>query len=118
MDFVEASILFFSGVVAHAFGIRLFNIWSKTMLYKTTFINCLALLKLSENTSKELTETLIPAEKENIEIIFKYWQKMALYTLKNAIPDDIWHQMSIKDWDQAMKFLATVEKGAEIKNEN
>ena len=118
MEFMDASLLFFSGVVAHAFGIRIFNVWNKTMLYKITFINCLALLKLSENTSKELLKMSLPEEREDVEIVFKYWQKMALYSLKNAIPDGTWKQISIENWDQAMKILATIEKGAETKNEN
>jgi protein gp37 len=107
---MEALILFFSGVVAHAFGIRIFNVWNKTTLYKVTFINCLALLKLSENASKELLKMLSPAEKESIEIIFKHWQRMALYSLRNAVPDNTWRQISIEDWDQAMKILSIVEK--------
>ena len=58
------------------------------------------------------------AERENIEIIFKHWQKMALYSLKNAIPDNTWRQVSVEDWDKAMKILSAIEQGAEVKNEN
>lgn len=118
MEFADALILFFSGVLAHAFGIRIFGVWNKMMLYRVTFINCLTLLKLSENASRDLLKTLVPAERENIEIIFKHWQKMALYSLKNAIPDSTWRQVSVEDWDKAMKILSAIEQGAEVKNEN
>ena len=110
MELMDALIFFFSGIAAHAFGIRIFGVWNKALLYKTTFIKCLTLLRLSEDITKDLFKTMAPTERENVEKVLKYWQKLALRSLKNAIPDGTWRQISIEDWDQAMKILATVEK--------
>lgn len=110
MELTDALIFFFSGIVAHAFGIRIFGIWNKALLYRTTFIKCLTLLRLSEDIAKDLFKAVDPTEKKDIEKVLEYWQKLSLRSLKNAIPDGTWRQISIEDWDQAMKILATVEK--------
>lgn len=118
VEFVNIFIIFFSGVLAHAFGIRLFGVWTRTLLYKITLVNCLALLRYTEKTSKEMLKAISPEQDEGIEIIFKYWQSMALSSLKNAIPDGTWQQISIEDWDQAMKILTAMKaKGAENEDE-
>tara|TARA_R110000851_G_scaffold266445_4_gene418936 strand:+ start:260 stop:670 length:411 start_codon:yes stop_codon:yes gene_type:complete len=115
IGFTNMLFIFFCGVFAHAFGLRLFGIWSKTMMYRMTFINCLALLKLSEGTSKELLTSSCTNEREReaVETIFKYWQKMALTSLRTVIPDGIWQGVATDDWDQAMKILSNIEKGVE-----
>jgi len=117
VELIDIFITFFSGVLAHASGIRIFGLWSRTLLYKITLVNCLALLRYTEKTSKELLKAVSPEQDQGIEIIFKYWQSMALSSLKNAIPDGTWQQISIGDWDQAMKILIAMEsKGDENEN--
>ena len=113
MEFEYALLMFFSGVLAHAFFIRVLGIWNKALLYKMTFINCLVILRMCENTSKQIIKAAEPTEDKTIEIIFEHWHKMALHSLKNVIPDAVWRQISIDDWDQAMKILSNIEKGIE-----
>ena len=120
MEFEYALMMFFSGVLAHSFAIRIFGIWNKSLLYKLTFINCLVILRLCEKTSKEMLSAASgddPAADRSIEIIFKHWHQMALYSMKNIIPDVVWQQMSVADWDQAMKMLKEIEKGVEDNHE-
>ena len=38
---------------------------------------------------------------------------MALHSLKNVIPDVAWRDISVEDWDQAMRILSAIEKGVE-----
>ena len=109
--------MFFSGVLAHAFSIRIFGTWSKALLYKMTFINCLVILRMCENTSRKILNSVEPGEETTIQIIFQQWQKMALHSLKNLIPDTTWRQIAVEDWDQAMRILSKIEKGIEESNE-
>jgi len=116
MNFESMLFMFFAGVLAHALGIRLFNIWNKSLLFKTTFINCLVILRFAENISRELVATRSDGleENEKINTVFKHWQKVALFSLKNIMPDSVWQQISSDDWNQAMRILSAIEnKGAE-----
>lgn len=113
MEFEYALLMFASGVLAHAFLIRILGLWSKSLLYKLTFINCLAILRLCENTSKEILKASSPESGRSIDVIFKYWHTMALHSLKNVIPDVAWRDISVEDWDQAMRILSAIEKGVE-----
>ena len=119
MELSEALFIFFAGVLAHSFGIRLFGVWTKTLLYKITFINCLAILKFTENVSKKMLESAEVGHEQTLDVIFEHWQKMALYSLKNVIPDGVWQQIAVEDWRQAMKILEVLEnKGPGAGNEN
>ena len=118
MDFNMALFLFFSGVFAHALGIRLFKTWSKAIFYKITFINCLAILRFSEDTSKDLLKMMGKEDDDTkINLVFANWQKMTLLSLKSLIPDKIWREIAIEDWERAMKLLSSLEKkGAQNEN--
>ena len=83
------------------------------MLYRITFINCLAALKLADGLSQDLIKVIEPEQTENTETIFKYWRKMALFSLKAIIPDQVWSDISVDDWQQAMKILNFLEKQGE-----
>ena len=113
MSFENALVMFFSGVVAHAIAIRIFGVWSKRLLYRITFINCLAALKLADGLSQDLIKVMEPEQSDNTETIFKHWRKMALFSLKTTIPDQIWSDISVDDWNQAMKILNFLEKQGE-----
>jgi hypothetical protein len=117
-EFGSMLFLFLCGAFAHSIGVRILGIWSKTMMYRMTFINCLALLRLCEGTSKELIEATCAGEEEKraVETIFKYWQKMALTSLRTAMPGVVWQNIAIDDWEQAMKILSNIEKGVENEN--
>tara|TARA_R110000824_G_scaffold67816_1_gene175550 strand:+ start:2064 stop:2423 length:360 start_codon:yes stop_codon:yes gene_type:complete len=117
LEFEYALLMFASGVASHAFLIRILGLWSKSLLYKLTFINCLAILRLCENTSKEMLKAASPDGDRSIDIIFKYWHTMALHSLKNVIPDVVWKDISVDDWAQAMKILSAIEKGVEENEE-
>jgi len=119
MELTQAMFIFFAGVVAHSLGIRLFGVWSKTLLFKITFINCLAILKLTEDVSKNMLKSAEVGSEETLKVVFEHWQRMALQSLKNAIPDGTWQQIAVEDWKQAMKILEVLkQQGAETKNEN
>ena len=117
MSFTEILMIFFSGVLAHAAGIRIFNTWSKSLLYKMTFINCLVILRMCQGISKDVLKAANVEEEKSIEIIFKHWQKMSLYSIKNVIPESVWREISVTEWEQAMKILSNIEKNTEEKNE-
>ena len=120
MEFQNMLFMFFAGVLAHALGIRLFNLWNKTLLFKTTFINCLVILRFSENISRELVDARLDGQEQdkNIDIVFKHWQKVALFSLKNIMPEPIWRQIAVDDWKNAMKILSAIEnKGVESENQ-
>ena len=117
MDFNIALVLFFSGVFAHALGIRLFRTWSKAIFYKMTFINCLAILRFSENTARDLLKAAEEDDEEKINLVFANWQKVTLFSLRSIVPDRIWREIAIEDWDQAMRLLLTLERKG-TQNEN
>ena len=117
MDFWTILIIFFSGVLAYALGIKLFGLWNKSLLYKLTFINCLAILRTCEGISKNVLKAAEVEDSKTIDIIFEHWQKMSLYSIKNIIPDVVWQDISVHDWEQAMKILTKLEKGVEDQNE-
>lgn len=113
MELSTAMVMFFSGVFSHAFLIRIFGIWKKALFYKITFINCLVILRLCENMSRDILKAAEPKEDATIDIIFEHWHKMTLYSIKNAIPDKIWQEISIHDWRQAMALLEKIENQVE-----
>jgi hypothetical protein len=113
MDFSTALFVFFSGVLAHAIGIRLFKTWNKALLYKLTFINCLAILRFSENMSKELLKTSEIKDEQNIDIVFDSWRKVTMMSLHGALEDKVWRNIALADWDRAMRMLSSLEKGVE-----
>ncbi len=120
MEFQNMLFVFFSGVLAHALGIRLFTVWSKTLLFKATFINCLVILRFAENISRELVDAHLDNsdQDKNIDVVFKHWQKVALFSLKSIMPEPIWRQVATDDWQNAMKILSAIEnKGVENENQ-
>jgi len=117
MSLEESLLMFIAGALGHAVLIRLLGIWSRAALYKLTFINCLVILRACEGMCKDL---LIAAEieKENTtKVIFEHWQRMTLFSIKNIIPDNVWNQISIRDWRHAMSLLEKLENLSEEKNE-
>ena len=117
MSFEESLLMFVAGVVAHAVAIRLFGVWTKAMLYKLTFINCLVILRASEGMCKDLMIAAEPKSETAMNLIFQHWQRMTLFSIKNMIPDNVWKEISISDWQQAMKLLERLENLREEQNE-
>ena len=117
MDFWTLLVIFLCGALSHAVGIRLFGTWNKSLLFKLTFINCLAILRTCEGISKDVLKAADIEQDKTIDIIFEHWQKMSLYSIKNIIPDAVWQDISVNDWEQAMKILSKIEKGMEKKND-
>lgn len=109
MSFEESLLMFTTGVIAHALAIRLFGVWTKAMLYKITFINCLVILRASEGMCKDLLSAADPKSEMDVKIMFEHWQRMTLFTIKNMVPDSVWKEISISDWRQAMRLLDKLE---------
>lgn len=116
MSLQQALLMFFCGVLAHSIGIRLFGVWAKSSLYKLTFVNCLIILKMTEETCKKFLGAVEAADQPGVQAVFKHWQNMVLFSLKSAIPDPVWREISINDWDEAMKVLLKIQQGAENEN--
>ena len=118
MELESALLMFFSGVIAHAVAIRLFNTWSKSLIYKTTYISCLAILRMADGMSKEIIKAAEPESTTDIDTAFAYWRSLSLHSLKSIISDDVWRRMCFTDWDKAMKTISALEKkGTEIEND-
>ena len=117
MSFEESLLMFASGAIAHAVLIRLFGVWTKSMLYKLTFINCLVILRACEGICKDLVIAAEPKSETAMNLIFEHWQRMTLFSIKNMIPDNVWREISIDDWQQAMKLLERLENLREEQNE-
>jgi hypothetical protein len=109
MDFGEAFLLFFSGAIAHSFLIRMLGIHTKTMLYRLVLINCLSLLKYVSKHAEQHLLLVVEQEEKSVEIVMKYWQDMAIASLRNSTPHEIWATMSVTDWEQAMRLLSKLE---------
>ena len=105
--------LFFSGVLAHALGIRIFKTWSKSVFYKMTFINCLAILRFAENISRDLMKAVEAEEDKSVNMVFENWKKTALLSLQGVMPDHVWREIAVRDWNQAMNLLSSLEKKGE-----
>ena len=118
MEIESALLMFFSGVIAHAFGIRLFNIWNKSLIYNTTYISCLAILRMADSMAKEILKAAEPESHESIDTAFYYWRKVSLHSLKDILSDKVWKQLCYTDWDKAMRTISKLERqGAETKND-
>ena len=113
MNFGEAFLLFFSGVFAHSLLIRTLGIHTKTILYRLVLINCLSLLKYVSKHAEQHLLLVAEQEENSVKIVLKYWQDMAIVSLKNSIPHEIWTTMSVSDWEQAMKLLSKLEHTGE-----
>ena len=83
------------------------------MFYKMTFINCLAILRFSENVSRDLLKAVEAEETKSVEIIFDNWKKTTMLSLQGILPDHVWHNIAVRDWDQAMRLLSSLEKEGE-----
>lgn len=112
MDIDVAFLLFFSGALSHMLGVRVFKIWTKVGMYKITYINCLAVLQLADTMSRDILKTADPDNEKDVESAFEFWREMALHSLNNTIPDNVWKEISAKNWKSAMKVLEKIEKGA------
>lgn len=115
MELSTAMFLFFSGVLAHALGIRIFKTWSKSLFYKMTFINCLAILRFAESVSSDLLKAVEAENTENVEIVFDNWKKTTMLSLQAVLPDHVWQNIAVRDWNQAMRLLSSLEQNGEIK---
>tara|TARA_A100001515_G_C4475425_1_gene178289 strand:- start:125 stop:466 length:342 start_codon:yes stop_codon:yes gene_type:complete len=113
MEPMSAMLLFFSGVLAHAAGIRIFKTWSKSAFYKMTFINCLAILKFAESTSRDLVDAAVLEDDKSIDKVFESWRIISMLSLQSVIPDHVWRQIAVRDWDQAMRLLSSLEQKGE-----
>jgi len=111
MDIGVAFLLFISGVLSYMMGIRIFKTWSKSTMYKITYINCLAVLQLADGVSQDILKSADPENESNIEVAFDLWREMALQSLNRTIPDKIWKEISVSDWKTAMRVLEKIEKG-------
>ena len=111
MDIGVAFLLFFSGAISHMVGTKIFRTWSKSRMYKITYINCLAVLQLADNMSQDILKTTNPDGIEDIDTVFAFWREMALHSLNSTIPDKVWKQISVSSWARAMKVLEKIEKG-------
>lgn len=110
MNLNESIFMFFAGAISYAFLIRILDIRSKAILYKLTLINCLSILKY---TSRCVRESLIRDEEydpTHADIIMKYWQEVAIVSLKNSTPDETWRSLSVDNWKQAMRLLSQIEQ--------
>tara|TARA_B100000287_G_scaffold420225_2_gene459357 strand:- start:285 stop:635 length:351 start_codon:yes stop_codon:yes gene_type:complete len=112
----EALFMFLCGVLAHSIGIRLFGVWTKSLFYKLTFVNCLIILKMTEETCKKFIGSVDAIDQPGVQAVFEHWQKMVLFSLRSAIPDPIWKEVSVNDWEDAMKLLLKIQQGAENEN--
>mgnify|MGYP003661111030 FL=1 len=118
MEIESAFLMFFSGVIAHAVGVRIFNIWNKSLVYKTTYISCLAILRMADGMAQEILKAAEPEDHESIDTAFGYWRKLSLHSLKDILSDKIWKQMCYTDWDKAMRTISALERlGAETEND-
>jgi hypothetical protein len=76
-----------------------------------TFVNCLAILRFSENMAKELLKATDSQDEENVEVVFDSWRKVTMMSLHGALEDRVWREIALADWDRAMRMLSSLEKG-------
>jgi len=105
----KAFLFFFCGVAAHAFAVRIFKVYVKSLFYRMTFINCLAILRFADNLSQNLINSCEGSEAGMTDESFEHWRILALLSLKSYVPDAAWKQISITDWQTAMKLLSELE---------
>ena len=117
MEFNSAFIMFFCGALAHAMGIRIFGLWSKKAAYKTTYVSCLAILKMSEGFAKDVVRASGVDTEEDIETTFAIWRHVALNSLNTIISDMAWKSNCIYDWDEAMKRIADLQEKRKQRDE-
>ena len=110
MDFTYALLMFFSGVFAHMFALRIFRVWSKSLMYRATFIRCLGALQMTDEMSQDLLKNASPENDVQIEAVFNYWRTMSLHTLQNAVNDKEWRNIAVSDWKVAMNILEEVKR--------
>ena len=109
MEFNSAFIMFFCGVLAHALGIRIFSLWSRRMVYKTTYISSLAILKMAEGFARDVMKASGLESEEDIEATFQIWRTVALNSLNTILPDLAWRSNCVYDWDDAMKTISNLQ---------
>ena len=110
MEISTAFILFTAGALSHAFAIRLFNIYTKVLFYKMTYVSSLAILKFVDALAQDLINNCEGNDVATTSKAFEHWRELALYSLRVCIPDSVWRQMSVSDWRSAMKLLQEIEK--------
>ncbi len=114
MDFWTVLIIFFSGVFAHMFALRIFRVWSKSLMYRATFLRCLDALQMTDEMSQNLLKTASPESIEQIEVAFNYWRTISLYSLQGAVKDAAWKNIAITDWKTAMSVLKEVKRRTDV----
>jgi hypothetical protein len=117
LEFNHAFIMFFCGVLAHALGIRIFSLWSKRMVYKTTYISSLAILKMSEGFAKDVMIASGLEDEKDIEATFQIWRAVALNSLNTILSDLAWRSNCIHDWDEAMKTISSLQNKRSARDE-
>lgn len=109
MEFNDAFMMFFCGTLAHAVGIRLFSLWSKKAVYKTTYVSSLAILRMAEGFAKDVMLAAAEDDERDIETTFQIWRSVALNSLNSVLPDMAWKANCIHDWDKAMRSITKLE---------
>ena len=109
-DIWKAFLFFFCGALTYASALRIFKMYSKTLFYKVTFINCLSVLKFADQISQELLNSSDEADEETIKKALGHWRTLSLLSLRTYLPDHVWRQLAITDWATAMKLLSNLEK--------
>jgi len=117
LEFNEMFVIFFCGVFAHAAGIRLFSLWSKKAVYKTTYISSLAILKMSEGFAKDVVRASGAESEEDIDAAFTLWRHVALNSLNTVLSDVAWRSNCIHNWDKAMRAISSVKDDRSQKDE-
>ena len=117
MEFNEMFVVFFCGVLAHAAGIRLFGLWSKRAVYKTTYISSLAILRMSEEVAKDVVRASGADSEEDIDAAFALWRHVALNSLNTVLSDVAWRSNCIHDWDKAMRTISSIKDKRSQKDE-
>ena len=110
MDVATAFLMFGSGILSYAVALRIFKIYTKSLFYKMTFINCLCILKFADGLAQDLINSCENADEESTSKAFKHWRLLALYSLKACVPDNVWRELSITEWNMAMRLLDELNK--------
>jgi len=120
--FLEAGLWFFSGVMAHKIGARIFlnsyaHIFLEEAVVKALSVlryadqNVEAAMKVShEAHSSAKTEEEIEEIKSNDETFLRFWRLHSIKTLLNHCTPALRNKLSFENWFQAMNYLDKKEK--------
>jgi len=111
MDFFTALFIFLSGALSHAFLEKLLGINTRVKVYRITLISCLGIMKYAGSAATEFLSATLEdkSEKQYIKVAVQHWQNLALLSLKNAMPTEIWSSMGVKDWNDVERLIKKLE---------